>query len=246
MNRVTLFLGVIITLWGCDNSERFLEALNDIPRIAIIDEDNATVDHSFWMDSAKVSSEVGLFPYRFRLSIEDFNQNIEIVNVENEVATENDTLNGFLLFQYDTILIDVEVVNIDHQNQLIDLEVLAFDESLLTISFIVIDAFMQSDTALLQLEVFDNLKPVVNFEIKADESGDLVRIIDLSNSYDGDAKYGGMISSYHWIIEGTEFSLTRDFIRFAFPDRGTFDVQVYTTDNNGAQSNFETIEVIIQ
>ncbi|MEO1256409.1 MAG: hypothetical protein AAFY41_16200, partial [Bacteroidota bacterium] len=75
---------------------------------------------------------------------------------------------------------------------------------------------------------------------------ELVRVIDLSNSYDGDADFGGQISSYHWLIEGTEFSLTRDFIRFSFPEEGRYDIEAYVTDNNGAQSDVETIEVVIQ
>lgn len=238
------FLWVLVV--GCDNSELYLEQVNDLPSITIMDQADTTQRHQVWTDSAKKSTvEFGLFPYQFQLYVEDFNSNIQVVDVRQDLISQEDSLNGFLLFQYDTILIDVQVTSQNVKKQTIDIEVLAFDESMITLTFIAFDDFLRSDTCTLFLNVFDNASPVVEYEVKDDPLGEVIKNIDLSNSYDQDAAYGGRIISYHWIIEGSEFSLTRDFIQYSFPGSGSYNVQVYVVDNNSTQSQFKTVEVII-
>ncbi len=234
-------LAIVIS---CDNTELFLEELNTGPAVGIVDVNNAATLHDFRADSVKKSSESGVFPYRFQLSVSDFNANIDQVAIVNNFRNA-EASDGFLLFQYDTILVDLEVVGVDEATHIIDLEALVLGGSELTLTFISIDEFSESDTATLELTVFDNLLPEVNYEITEDISGDLVRRIDLSTSFDQDAIYGGAISSYHWVIEGVEYSLNQDFILHPFPSSGTFDVTVFVTDNNRTQSAPKAFNIFI-
>ena len=234
---------VLVTVSSCSNSELFLEELNSAPTIGIIDS-GSSQSHKVWSDSIKVSSEFGVFPYRFQLVVEDFNANIDEVRIVN-TPESSDLSTGTLLFQYDTLLIDLEVIGVDQSSNLIDLEVIALGGDDLTLTFLSMDAFGESDEAILELAVFDNLLPIVNFEIQEESSGALIRRIDLSSSFDQDAPYGGAINSYHWVLGGTEFRLSQDHILHAFPSSGTFDVTVFVTDNNGSQSESKTFEVFI-
>ncbi|MEM9339806.1 MAG: PKD domain-containing protein [Bacteroidota bacterium] len=242
--RLLFFHSLAVLLLGCDSSESYLEGLNDGPTIGIVDVDNPLIARKIWQDSVKVSSPGRAFPYRFELLVEDFNANIQEVSIRDAFVSE-DPQSGFLLFQYDTILVDLSVVGVNEAEQLITMEALVTGGSSLTLTFVSVDAFSQSDTAVLELTVFDNLLPVVNFEVQRDPSGSLVRRIDLSSSFDEDARHGGAISSYHWVIDETEFVLSQPFISHAFPSSGTFPVVVYVTDNNGSQSLSKSINVFI-
>jgi hypothetical protein len=100
----------------------------------------------------------------------------------------------------------------------------------------------------LSLFVFDNLYPTCKIEVKeVKELSEYEYLIDLSKSFDRDARFGGNIVMHEYKI-GNYYSLTteREAIYHIFPTVGTYDVKCRVKDNDGAWSDIVTTKVIIE
>ncbi len=97
----------------------------------------------------------------------------------------------------------------------------------------------------IHLYCFQNLVPVAMYEIiKADNTSKLEYIIDASNSYDQDKKYGGGILKYRYIIEGLTYEKdivsspeTANKLHVVFSQSGDHEIVVRVQDNNEQWSN---------
>lgn len=221
---------------ACDETDLFIEGQNTRPSISFIEGETESASLS---DSIKVSGLVGQFPLEFTLSLKDMNGNLEGVDLFN------DTENRYLLIQYDSILVDLELVKIDPVSNTINMTALVFDEGTQNIKFIAYDEFNDSDTATLVLKAFENAKPIVDVQIENDPLSDFIKVIDLSSSYDQDGKYGGYIKSYHYLINGQTFVTSTDELSYSFPERSTYGISVFVTDNNNEVSQTRSFNVTI-
>ena len=235
MKKFVIFLSFIYLI-SCDETEVFIESQNNSPVISFIDGESEV---STLTDSIKVSGLVGQFPLNFRLSLKDINENLEGVDLFS------DTDNRYLFIQYDSILVDLKLVDIDPVSNTIDMTALVFDEGTQNIKFIAYDQFNQTDTATLVLKGFENLKPSVSYQVGNDQLSDFIRVIDLSDSHDQDSKYGGFIKSYHYLINGQSFVTTTDNLSYSFPERSTYGVSVFVTDNNNEVSQTKSFNITI-
>ncbi|MEQ6169140.1 hypothetical protein AAOE16_18215 [Ekhidna sp. MALMAid0563] len=233
-NIVILIL--LLSLFACDETDLYVESQNSKPSIAFVNGDQQSTTLT---DSIKVSGLVGQFPLEFTLSLKDINENLEGVDLLN------DSENRYLFIQYDSILVDLELVNIDPTTNTINMTALVFDEGTQNIKFIAYDKFNDTDTATLTLRGFENVKPVVRVDVGSDELSDFIRVIDLSSSYDQDSKYGGFIKSYHYLINGQSFVTTTDKLSYSFPERSTYGLSVFVTDNNNEVSQTRSFNVTI-
>jgi hypothetical protein len=109
------------------------------------------------------------------------------------------------------------------------------------------DYYGEKLSTSLSLFVFNNLYPICNLKIKeVKELSDYEYLIDLSSSFDRDARFGGEIVVYEYKISNY-YSLTTDkeTIYHIFPTTGEYDVKCRVKDNDGAWSDIVTQKVII-
>jgi hypothetical protein len=98
-----------------------------------------------------------------------------------------------------------------------------------------------------ELTVYYNLPPVCLVNVIPIKELSLYEVlIDLSSSYDRDARFGGAIDQYEYRI-GSYYKLntTRPMIYHIFPTAGDYEVRCRVRDNNGTWSEFvvETVTV---
>jgi hypothetical protein len=98
---------------------------------------------------------------------------------------------------------------------------------------------------------YANLKPVAILEV----SNKIVYTdtipcnqikLDGSESYDRDAIYGGKIDRYNFLILGGPRPITSSYIDQSYStqcmsDNGTYTCILYTIDNDGEKSNYDTV-----
>lgn len=113
--------------------------------------------------------------------------------------------------------------------------------------------------AVLDLNVFDNLKPTANLHIvvkpverPAENSrllsmseGEYSCYLDASGSYDQDDRFGGKIVKYHFTINGKDLYTSEGEIKFNI-SKGTHTVTVSVQDNEGAWSNPTTRTITVE
>lgn len=217
-----------VLVYSCNTRDDFFDSLNKDPELEIITSTGKSgADLS---DSLKMSGDYGLFFYDLKLVVSDINENIEGL-------TLNDPFLPSLYIQNDTILVDVELVNVTKGiKDTLDLRVIVFQEGRQDVVFTLTDSFQQSVSAQLRIDVFENLPPVVNYEADESDLNDRVWEIDLSGSFDRDADFGGEIISYTVIIEGQVRTKNNPFFRHTFSREGSYPISVYVTDNNEQQS----------
>ncbi len=100
----------------------------------------------------------------------------------------------------------------------------------------------------VKLTVFENLEPVTNMQIEAIKNISPYEIeINLSNSYDRDAIYGGKIVEFEYRIGDFYLLRTSKFssIKFVLPQKGTFLIKCRVKDNNGVYSVEKTKEITV-
>lgn len=230
MNRIFLIVGIAFVFGACENSEEFFNDLNGSPEVMIVVDEQAD---TFLSDSVKTSGEFGQFPFDFTLEVNDVNGNIEGVGIETVQGSP------YLLVQFDSILIDLEVVNIDTEANSITMTGFFFEEGIHELKFIAVDEFAESDTATLSLNAFNNLRPVVVHSLEDNQLSSDLKTINLSESFDRDSEYGGDILTYHYLIDGNSTTSTDSNITWTFPGEGVYSASVFVTDNN-----FEVSETV--
>jgi hypothetical protein len=100
----------------------------------------------------------------------------------------------------------------------------------------------------VKLTVFDNLEPVTNMQVDAIKNISPYEIeINLSNSYDRDAVYGGKIIEYEYRVGDFYILRTSKFasIKFVLPQKGSYLIKCRVKDNNNVYSTEKTKEITV-
>lgn len=214
--------------YSCNTRDEFFDSLNKNPELEMITA-TGKVGRDL-TDSLKMSGEYGLFFYDLKLVVSDINENIEGL-------TLNEPFLPGLYIQNDTVLVDVELINVTKGvKDTLDVRIAIFQEGRQDVVFTLRDSFDQSVSAQLSVDVFENLSPVVNYEADESDLNDLVWEINLAESFDNDAAFGGEIISYTVIIEGQVNTKDNPLFRHTFSREGSYPISVYVTDNNEQQS----------
>jgi hypothetical protein len=110
-----------------------------------------------------------------------------------------------------------------------------------------VDYYNESTSLLFSLFVFDNFYPVCKMEIKeVKEVSEYEYLIDLSKSFDVDARFGGHIVIYEYKIGNYYFLTTeKNAIYHIFPTMGDYDIKCRVKDNDGAWSDVVTTKITI-
>ena len=236
--NIYFFLTWTIGLVACDNTEDLVQQRNDAPVIQILINDEP--EGTFFEDSVKSSGLAGQFPFDFEVEINDENLNLSEVFI-------NSALNSpFFLIQFDSILIDLRLVGVDEANNRVKLTAILFEPGIQEIRFTALDRLGRASEASLFLTVFENLTPVVRFQVSPYESSRFIRQIDLSSSFDQDSHFGGSIVSYHYVIDGREFAISQPLLLHPFPRPGSFPISVFVRDNNKAISTVQQFIISIE
>jgi hypothetical protein len=105
-------------------------------------------------------------------------------------------------------------------------------------SLIIKDTYEHSAAIPYEFTVFHNLPPVcILGAIPIKDLSPYEVVIDLSASYDADAKYGGSIAAYEYRV-GSYYKLTtsKPLIYHILPDTGRYELRCRVRDSDGAWS----------
>jgi hypothetical protein len=106
-------------------------------------------------------------------------------------------------------------------------------------NLVIKDSYEHSATIPYEFTVFHNLAPVCALGIiPIKELSPYEVMIDLSASYDADAKHGGVIDTYEYRV-GSYYKLTttKSLIYHILPDTNRYEVRCRVRDNDGAWSS---------
>jgi len=97
-----------------------------------------------------------------------------------------------------------------------------------------LDPYGLSDKVHVNMDIFDNLKPVALFTVQ--KTGDILKI-DAGSSYDQDSLYGGKITSYIYTVNGNTWSRTNSFLYHDIINGvDDYNISLVVKDNDNALS----------
>lgn len=223
--RLLIALCGLLAAAGCDDRKDGLKGFNDPPTISLKAERGGPESKDL-RDSVKLSNaEYAYMPFVMRIS--DPNQNIKHVRMTVLSGT------GVLHFRDETTRDTVRIVeNIGTYRFAPD------NAGTVIARFVVTDYFNASDSATLQLHVFQNLPPVAALETRYLGSADKNEyLLDGSGAYDADHDFGGQVHQYIFSVNNVIVAeTTTPAIPYIFPGPGTYTVTLQVQDNDGAAS----------
>lgn len=228
---ITIILSIL--LFSCDKREDFFKELNEAPSLQINSKDNVGTNHSSFTDNIVDSFKLSQGSYTINVAAADENKNLKI-NMFVSPTTGNSLINN----------LSAPIVNGD--NEEINGQVLlnATQANTYIINFTAIDKFETETTAQAKVIIFNNLPPVIpTLVITLDPNlNQYEHKFDASSAFDQDAKFGGQIVSYNWVVDNaynvnTEFNI----IQYIFPSSGTYQIKIRCQDNDGDWSPFKIV-----
>lgn len=219
--RILLILSIAVLLFSCGETEDFLNNLNQSPQINFMGETSAPV----LKDSIKLSQ----VKYHISLRVTDANNNIKEVKYSQLEGT------GKLL--QDGVEIQSNNIKFERDSSILQFDYYPATLGLHRFSITVTDNFGLAKTAIVELTAFENLLPVSRFTAR--KIGQLSRYewkFDASESYDRDARYGGVIKEYEFSVLGKVYTILSDHVFIIFPQTGIYTVSVRVKDNDGKWS----------
>lgn len=220
---------------SCDSTEEwFEEEVNDAPTISFTFLDNEITELN---DSIKFSKNIRQL-YEIDVTVKDPQFNVDfvffdLVSGEGSVFTQGLFTRAFLR----------------PTNEIQGKYNLTFQASDLGIhkmNIVARDTFEESDSVSVRLTAFENLPPVAKLEIRL--VGILSKyeyILDASDSFDRDEKYGGNIVEYEYTINSQVISREEDKISHIFSKEGVVVLALRVKDSDGVWSQpFETVQNI--
>jgi hypothetical protein len=95
-----------------------------------------------------------------------------------------------------------------------------------------------SASALVELNALANQLPVAKLNARqTNQDAPLQVSIDAAASFDADARWGGRVTQYEYLVEGFYTTqTTRSKIEFIYPKPGSYRIGVRVQDNDGAWS----------
>lgn len=233
----SLVASVIVSCDTLDETQSFLSDLNQPPQINF----NNNPDLPVLSDSIKIGLKSSQEKYHIALKVSDKNKNLREIIYSQLAGKGRLKQNG----------IDIVGNNVTFRS---DSSLLEFDYypdvyGIHKLGLTAIDNFNLKATVSIEIVSFDNLPPVTKFnwtrlgirsryeyEIKAGES------------FDRDAKYGGMIEEYEFTVQGKVLPIlatTGNSFKTIFPDKGIYPVAVRVRDNDGKWSTLVEREISV-
>lgn len=223
-------LFLLFILSSCDDREEWASSLNVAPEITIEGaEDGVLVDRLKYIEVCDNCAE-------FRYTAQDLNGDIRSI-------------------QYSILQGSGRVLQNDEEVGSLGINQTVFyyapDEyGPHTIEVTVVDAFGETDTDRIELDVFENEPPVPIITARqALDTSPLDYILDASQSTDGDQEYGGFIVNYHYRIalpeNDIDINTSRNTINYVFPEPGNYDVFLRVMDSDSVWSDVVNTPIII-
>lgn len=224
-----VFVGV-----GCDTTKEWMDALNEGPQLNFT---NNAKDPVF-VDSIKMSLKVNQESYKIKIRVTDKNDNIKEIRYTQLAGkgtlkqNEVDIIENNIEFRRDSSVLDFAYFP----------EILGDHSLALTAT----DDFGLSNTVTLQIIAFDNLLPVAVFDFgKIGVLSPNEYFIRARDSFDKDARFGGMVEEYEFTVLGKIYSLLAvngNQIKVIFPSNPEnktvlYPVSVRVRDNDGKWSS---------
>jgi hypothetical protein len=224
IKSISNFIILFYLFSGCGRIEN-IENLNQPPRLLFNGVDSSDVVR----DSVKISLKNDRKLYDFTLLLKDANQNIEELNYKILAGKGN-------LYQ-DNQLAQSNVLFINSA-YLVFLAYEPFVPGQHVLEFIVIDEFNLQETLSIELTAFNNLIPIARFSINTPDHpvDPLERLIDASESYDQDLKFGGGVVAFEYSFLGKRVLSEKDKISVIFPSAYNYEITLRVVDTDGAWS----------
>lgn len=105
------------------------------------------------------------------------------------------------------------------------------------------DIYGKKDKAKLNIMVFDNLDPVVKFNVNEIDPRKIK--IDCSQSYDKDKKFGGKIVQYHYRFSEEDVKTSVDNVIRKLSSGGSYTIECRVQDNDGKWSQWKQESISI-
>jgi hypothetical protein len=220
MKKIILLSSIIcaILITSCNNREDYFSNITSGPTLQVFDYLNQSMTNTVINDSAKIGV---MYSANFTYSA----QTAATITV-NELQGS------------DSIGITGNEVNI--MPKMAGLSVIVITAT---------DKFGKTASVTLNLTVFKDLPPVAVFtatQVLGGLSSYEVNI-DASQSYSRDARWGGSVVAYQYIINTNYDDITPlSGIRYIFESAGQKKITVLVQDNNGVWSSEQTVYLIVQ
>lgn len=244
ISLVTISWIILAQACGLDNTEDVIADRNSPPLIDILARGDNHGNHL--LDTTKTSGLAGQFPLKFSIKVQDVNANLNSIPLDNFPIAEAFSI------QFDSLLVDAEVLEVNQEadSMIIKFEMIFTEPGDFQIYFRVKDDFNNlngsSVDATVEVHVFDNWTPVLNWDIATSEVYTWVREFDLSDSFDLDQKYGGKINSYLFFIDQHRYEIAISNLQFGFPKPGEYPIRLGVKDNNRDSTISEIIIIRIE
>lgn len=220
---------IVIGSSGCDNSDDILKDLNVTPQF-LVDGEPVTL----LRDSLKFS-QLG---YDVVAILSDSNSNISVYEYEITQGAGNIFANGVLQQTNDLPVSNLENLGLQYRPNSVGRNRIALTAT---------DAFGESAGLTIELDVFSNLPPVaIAVANTPDFGGANERVIDASQSFDQDAKFGGGLIAYEFVFLGKVVEIPESSQAVIFPEEGNYQVIVRVKDNDNVWSQPLGVNVSIQ
>lgn len=213
---------VVAASVGCSDRDEAILGYNEAPQLWILDDDNNT--HDVYTDSLRYSADPPSF-YNLRLKMSDRDENLW----RCQIVLDSGRVTGY----YQGREMALPSVRVDQE--IVELSVSPKQTGDNEIRFVAEDRFNQKTEVILNLYVFDNLKPVAMLESRSITTREYE--FSAAGSYDRDERFGGKISGYEFTIDGVSFQTPSPTVRHVFPRPGTYVIRLRVLDNNSAFSD---------
>lgn len=215
-----LVVFVLAILSSCEERENILEELNNAPELLFYDRENALLESETYTDSVKLSKG-NSNEYIIKLHVkDDFNDWQLEHTATNGIFARTSLNDSTLLLTY-----------------------FPESEGFHDINITVRDNLGKKKQLKLTLFAFENLLPVARLTITENKEGGF--IFDASDSYDTDERFGGGVSKYKFEIGGEVLMLTDANMKFYLDRKGVYEVKLAVLDNDNAESETVSAELII-
>lgn len=222
-------IGIVVLglcLIACDSFEERIEEINSSPMFVLEGEAVGALTDSI---------KLGAGSYAFAIELVDAEANLSRIESEQSSGTGklfvngSEVLNGVIQVKESTGISYNAETSGKH-----DFVLTAFDD------------FDQKASLEVSFTAFSNLPPVAVVEVIDPIVGsEFERLIDASDSFDQDAKFGGRVVTYEYTFLGRTETISESDQTVIFPAPGTYQVLVRVQDDNDAWSELISIPVTI-
>lgn len=233
--KTIYFILLPIILFSCENRGEFIKEISVKPTVKSIKNNIELLN-----DSLKISIKSPTKTLLFDLEIEGNNVektvNYQIVNPSGALL-----INGL----NQNILVGSGNVSLKNGKHTVSYSPTMLGKAILY--FNVNDNIGNTVSNKIEITSFDNITPIAKLKATKviDANMPLTYTISASESVDGDAKFGGSIQAYQFIIEGKTFPLqTSPTLMWSFGSPGDYSITVICIDSDNAQSTKTITETI--